>query len=621
MPYKPSEVSVICTAIKMNNKILLKSTFLLFLLSFWGSLQAQTRATKTWNGSSNRTWDNAANWTPAGIPTAADNVVIPDASTTNNINRFNSPGACNNLTIQAGGQLEIKRDVLHVHGNLLIESATGNGIAGSLRETVSKGDVITVDGTVTIQRNYTANGHWQYIASPVKNTISNLFTNSGANFNANFLHYNEAYDCATDPAGGTSVQKYEDWTTTDLVYAWENHHNGDGGAGKTIAEGKGYAFYNDVDNLVSFTGNTDAALSKGDITIPITYTANDANSGFYDGWNLLGNPYASGFKFDDRSAAGLGDIEKTIYLWDGPAKNYKYYNYDSNTDNHVIASYVVNGTTLDPNYNIIPPGQAFFVKALPGASSFFFHEKQRRHTDDNMTRSTPRDNLTQVQFIKLRIEDHGYSDETVIRFIDNATIHHDPDFDAYKLNVPNPEVPQIYSFSQEDLLPMAINTLPGIINENYTLGVAVRITQAGKYTLKIADSYLSGANAILEDTQTNQLINLNSRAEYIFMHSGGINENRFLIHFTRNSVGIENIKPSLGIYPNPTTGSFALDFNQISKIKSIQINNVTGQQIYYKNQIKNKLHQIDLGNQKNGVYFITIVTDDETYTQKIIIKK
>lgn len=85
--------------------------------------------TKTWNGSSSTAWGTSGNWTPSGVPTAANNVVIPNVtnqpSIASNINAF-----CNDLTINSGVTLTVNvggAKVFEISGNI-----TNNGTISHL---------------------------------------------------------------------------------------------------------------------------------------------------------------------------------------------------------------------------------------------------------------------------------------------------------------------------------------------------------------------------------------------------------------------------------------------------------------------------------------------------------
>lgn len=94
-----------------------------------------------------------------------------------------------------------------------------------------------------------------------------------------------------------------------------------------------------------------------------------------------------------------------------------------------------------------------------------------------------------------------------------------------------------------------------------------------------------------------------------------------------STVGIENSTKeniNLLLYPNPTDGVFTLrvDSPDLSELK-IKVTNLQGQIVYTKNNFDDlsKINeQIDLKNNPQGIYFITIISDKSITTQKIVIQ-
>ena len=103
------------------------------------------------------------------------------------------------------------------------------------------------------------------------------------------------------------------------------------------------------------------------------------------------------------------------------------------------------------------------------------------------------------------------------------------------------------------------------------------------YRLSLKNSISSGTNVNCGDITTNNYISLNT----------------------------------IDIHPNPSNGIILI--NSLENIESISASTVVGSQVLLKNQIKN--NQIDLGHLNNGIYFITVNTNNQTYTKKIIIRK
>jgi len=82
---------------------------------------------KTWNGSISSDWHIAGNWTPSGVPTSTDDVVIPNVARAPVIS--SGDAVANGLTINTGAVLDLTSRKLTVEGTL-----TNNG---TLKQTQS----------------------------------------------------------------------------------------------------------------------------------------------------------------------------------------------------------------------------------------------------------------------------------------------------------------------------------------------------------------------------------------------------------------------------------------------------------------------------------------------------
>ncbi|MBX2888894.1 MAG: SBBP repeat-containing protein [Ferruginibacter sp.] len=83
---------------------------------------------------------------------------------------------------------------------------------------------------------------------------------------------------------------------------------------------------------------------------------------------------------------------------------------------------------------------------------------------------------------------------------------------------------------------------------------------------------------------------------------------------------ITSIIEIVGIYPNPTNGSFTVGMGQIIDKGSISIKNVLGQEVYSESfSSKNKL-EINI-NLSAGTYFVTVFNDDKKFITLKLIKQ
>jgi hypothetical protein len=75
------------------------------------------------------------------------------------------------------------------------------------------------------------------------------------------------------------------------------------------------------------------------------------------------------------------------------------------------------------------------------------------------------------------------------------------------------------------------------------------------------------------------------------------------------------------LYPNPTEGKFYLEaINSGTDPIELQVMDLTGLIVYERKQAIPETIEIDLSNQQKGMYFLGIKTEEENYTQKLIIQ-
>lgn len=84
-----------------------------------------------------------------------------------------------------------------------------------------------------------------------------------------------------------------------------------------------------------------------------------------------------------------------------------------------------------------------------------------------------------------------------------------------------------------------------------------------------------------------------------------------------NEIAKDNFK----IYPNPSTGKFNISFSKpLLNPAIIRVYDMVGKLIYNQEHISKKNIQIDLGDTKKGFYLISVISNKEIFTKKILIK-
>ena len=99
--------------------------------------------------------------------------------------------------------------------------------------------------------------------------------------------------------------------------------------------------------------------------------------------------------------------------------------------------------------------------------------------------------------------------------------------------------------------------------------------------------------------------------------------NSIASQFKTNVLGNESfLQNDFSIYPNPSKGSFTIQFKDLMNSFSVEVFDVTGKTIYENNfeQSSDLVQAINLQNTTSGVYFINVKSDKGIVTKKLVIE-
>ena len=155
-----------------------------------------------WNGSVSTDWNNANNWTPVGVPGAANRVDIPSAPANQPV-IITTTATCFHLTIQSGASL-----TLGGSGNAGELTVTGDvNLNGSLIFAVNDGDTLYVEGNWANTGTLTHNSRGAVVLTgPNDQNIASGGTGSGKTF----------YDLMVRKSGGKAILAQALKTDNDL---------------------------------------------------------------------------------------------------------------------------------------------------------------------------------------------------------------------------------------------------------------------------------------------------------------------------------------------------------------------------------------------------------------------
>jgi len=507
-----------------------------------------------------------------------------------------------------------------VNGTFTSETPSDETIGGSL---ITQPGDIAGSGTVNIKRYFKVANRWQYVAVPMTNQPSSLFTENtpSGNYNANLYTYDETYDAPTNPTD-INYANFEDETYNFSQAWWNGQVQASQGSPVDLVAATGYITYNEGNITNTFTGTPDKLNNDASYSPNITFTSNDGNGDYYDGWNLIANPYQSAIDWDDPNWVRT-NISNTVYLWDGDNGNYVYYNNGSPDD--ALAG---NGQTLnsDNNARYIPPMQSFFVKATDANPAITIPSTARVHHSSQMYKNeSPSD--YDFDYIKFQVDYNGKKDQLLVRFIDNYDVSEafDDKFDAYKSFAQTDGLPQIYTIIDiPQITPLAINSLPLNTDDEYEmipLGIVAKYS--GQYTFSAAEMKNKNFDQIyLVDNKEGMetCIDLNLTPEYETYIEQGENSDRFYLLFKKTFVNPNDIvkfaDSNIQIYTN--NKMLFVNLKNFNEGKTLVYNSI-GQLVFETTSFKG-LNEYDLSSLSQGSYVVKFFNNDNIITKTIILQ-
>lgn len=490
--------------------------------------------------------DVSANWNTAGNWSTN---MVPTA--VNNVNIPSGMPRWPHITSNSAFPSECYSLNIADGAMITIDAGKALSVIGTMTNNTGTGGFIIESGgsflnkspgvSATVKCSISGN-QWHLISSPVAEAVSGMFSGKY------LQEHNE------------STNLYTDITSTSAA----------------LTPMQGFALWGDASG---FTATYVGTLNAGRQSFSTTFS--DAQFG----WNLAGNPYPSPIDWDAGSGWTKSAVNNATYV---------------HVDEATWAAYI-GGAGTNGGSRYIAPGQGFFVRASgSGALSMTDDVRVQQPATFYKTSEGALNNL-----VRLEVSGNNYKDETVLRFLPEATDEFDGSYDAHKLFGAIYEAAQLYSLGGTEL---AINTLP----ETSSVPLGMRAGAEGIYT--IAATEVNDFSAIsLEDTKTGIFTNLLS-GSYSFSFSPGESEQRFILHFGTLSVD-ETENSAAVIYSGK--GNVFIELKDNIKA-DIYIYALSGQLVSKTPSAKGK-NIIRLAN--TGNYIVKVVSNQSAIVKKVFIQQ
>jgi len=474
-----------------------------------------------------------------------------------------------------------------INGTFILNSdATGNS-------SLINNDVISYGGACNVVAELYLTG-WQYhhVSSPMTSTNSDRFKVDpvAPYHNPNFYWYDE-------------TDLNADWTAT----AWHEFTG-------IMAVMDGYTTYFDRNPTILFNRSQSGDFNTGNKSKALTYTGGSLAPVIHRGWNFVGNPYPAHIDWDDAAWTKI-NIHNSIYFWNGT--NYSYY----------VASGTAqdDGAGVNNGTSIIPPMQGYFVKVEGNdAGNYTGTLGTPESARTTATHAFYKKNQikNEIDVIRISVTGNNKSDETAVRFIQDATSGFDSQYDAFKL-FPGDwyGVPMIYSVLPEDMIA-AINTLPGYYNE-LKIPLGFQTPQSGTFTINIPAFNLNETTEIyFEDLHDGKIINIENGLLYSFISDAGQFDNRFRIVFSVQSSEIDNqLNDLVNVNIYSSGNDICLESQQYDAIVgNVQIIDMYGNIIYHSNNTAEGHARLKI-NKPAGNYIVKLTNKYGVFIEKVFLMK
>lgn len=563
---------------------------------------------KTWNGFTNTDWNTATNWTPNGVPTKDNSIIILDVANDPIISGTNFKAYCFSITIQSPGSLTVN-STNSITVTDLIKIESGGSLTFENNASLIQVNNASNTGKITYKRTTSVlanNYDFVYWGSPVNDQKLGAIW-MASNWNDTFYNFNPSIN---------------NW---DRNYAADSMIPGKGYISRA-RNGQSGVDYNNVSSTFNLGGAWTAKFygvpNNGDIRV-----SNIANGKYC----LLSNPYPSAI---DASAFLLKNnavLGGTIYFWthNSAITNNTYTSNDYAAFNGVGSTATVKSISNGLNTNVpsgkIAAGQAFFATAI-ASNNVVFDNSMRVDNSGNSLNNTQFFKTSSNTKIANEIEknrvwlnltnDQGLFKQMLIGYITGATNDFDSAFDGESMN--GNSFIDFYSINQNRNFTIQGRALPFDENDIVPLGFKTTISGVFKINRYQVDGLLTNQAIYIEDKVTNTIVDLNN-GDYTFTTVAGKFNDRFVLRYVNKTLGTDSISSKENqVFVSNINKQIKIN-SAIETIDKVLVCDLLGKVIYKKNSINSKEFLISNIEITKQTLLIKIILENGTTVARKII--
>ena len=510
-------------------------------------------------------WDGS--WTPSnpgGVGSTFDDDIIVDGISATFSGNVTTNGK---IFVKPGGTMDVGANAVTADSLIIEADATGQGqVKGA------------VTGDVEFQSYITsASARWFNVGLPVNGALSNItFTNGGVlrtdadgpTANANIYFYDpNTLDGGTSEGTWTVVA---DQTPAADANGWSLYLGG-GGAFGTLP--MTISAFGNLNN-----GNVDATIS----------TANG-------GWNFVNNPYAGSIDLDEVDNDNT-NLNNNYYIRDD--ENDAWVSYDA-----------FNGTPTGNRY--ISAGQAFFVQTSTPTTLAF----QEDQIALSQTPALSRGSSMELALLKVWTSD-SKSDHTVVTLKSGASDSKNDILDGVKRMNDGSSVPNLYTSLQ------GFNYVSKYIDDQFSSkAIPLHLVHDVDDELTIAAEALTinnGIDVTLEDKLSGDMIDLRQQ-NYTSRHVAGNDPDRFVLHLSQSSVGIDETANANEIFAYLDGDVVNVNLESLADETTLQLFDMGGKMLINEEFAGGQIAELNLPNGSQGVYLLKVLSNGQLiHSQKIM---